>query len=483
MAAMRFCRAFSLAAFTLLCWAPFAGWLTHWQWWLPSGRQSQVLLTTLLYSFAVATLAALLGASAALACWRNSSLAARTAPWIALIAAPFPPYLHSLAWLPLFASFPQRGMGWPATIWVQTLAILPFSFGIVRLALNSLNPALIEAARLSAPDSRLLRRVLIPALHPALLAAFSLTLLLTLSDPAAPSLFAQSSYALEIFADFSATHDAARAMAMSAPLVLAGLLALVPLHRYWQAAAHRPAASTTLAPLHLPLLSPAPWLLFLPILALVLALARTAGSPQSWQDSLLTGWPGLRTSFASAWLAALCALPLAFCLNPRSPLAWWFFTAPLAAPGALTGAGLIWLWNRDLPFTPYATFWLLPLAALARFLPLAILTLAAWRTRLDPLLLEAASLNGPPARTFWRIELPLLLPGLTAAAALVFALSLTELAATLLIVPPGAGTLAIRIYNYLHYGASASVAALSLCLIAGVATSAWLAARLWRLLP
>jgi len=78
------------------------------------------------------------------------------------------------------------------------------------------------------------------------------------------------------------------------------------------------------------------------------------------------------------------------------------------------------------------------------------------------------------------IELPLLLPGIGAGAAVVFLLGLGELGATLLVVPPGSGTLALRIYNYLHYGASDSVAALALCLI-GLSSAAVLAAvRWWR---
>ena len=46
----------------------------------------------------------------------------------------------------------------------------------------------------------------------------------------------------------------------------------------------------------------------------------------------------------------------------------------------------------------------------------------------------------------------------------VFALTLGELGATLLVIPPGQSTLTLRLYNYLHYGASEEVAGLSLLL-------------------
>lgn len=101
-------------------------------------------------------------------------------------------------------------------------------------------------------------------------------------------------------------------------------------------------------------------------------------------------------------------------------MGWWWIAAPLATPGVLTGAGLIWLWNRDLPWTPYGTFWMLPLAGLARFAPLAVLAVAAWRSRLDPALLEAARIS-PPRRVLLFVELPLLAPGIALGAAIIFA--------------------------------------------------------------
>jgi iron(III) transport system permease protein len=43
-----------------------------------------------------------------------------------------------------------------------------------------------------------------------------------------------------------------------------------------------------------------------------------------------------------------------------------------------------------------------------------------------------------------------------------------ELGATLMVIPPGKATLTMRIYNYLHYGASDTVAGLCLVLALGV---------------
>jgi ABC-type Fe3+ transport system permease subunit len=67
-----------------------------------------------------------------------------------------------------------------------------------------------------------------------------------------------------------------------------------------------------------------------------------------------------------------------------------------------------------------------------------------------------------PARAFYRAPSPAAARcwrGLLAAV-----LSSAELGATLLLLPPGAGSLTIRIYNYLHYGQSDVIAGLCLVL-------------------
>jgi len=222
----------------------------------------------------------------------------------------------------------------------------------------------------------------------------------------------------------------------------------------------------------------------LPAAALVASFVTHAWPPGAWADSLALGWRDAATSAASAVVAALVAVPAALAVSSSiargSRAAWWAAAAPLAAPGALAGAGLIWIWNRDLAWTPYGGFFMLPLAALARFAPMAALAAAAWRMRLDPALLDAGSVYASPARRFLRIELPLMRPGLVAGALAIAAFSVAELPATLLVAPPGWGTIGVRIYNYLHYGSSASAAALSFALMAIMALAAWAAARVWR---
>jgi len=60
-----------------------------------------------------------------------------------------------------------------------------------------------------------------------------------------------------------------------------------------------------------------------------------------------------------------------------------------------------------------------------------------------------------------------------------FALCMGEFGVTLLVTPPGYQTITLKIYNYLHYGASETIAVLCLFVLAVILASA---AAVWLLL-
>jgi iron(III) transport system permease protein len=151
--------------------------------------------------------------------------------------------------------------------------------------------------------------------------------------------------------------------------------------------------------------------------------------------------------------------------RPVRGLLWIGVLVPLALPPALVGIGIAEALASWAP-SGLRTSTLIPIFAdLARFSPFAVLAVYAFVRRVDPLLIEAAQLLRPsgPAR-WWRIEGPLAAPGLVAAFVVVFCGSVGELEATLMSAAPGAGVLSMRVFNYLHYGASDTVAALGLVL-------------------
>jgi iron(III) transport system permease protein len=413
--------------------------------------------------------------------------------WILILLAPLPSTTHAFAWswvttllnrtLGRVGLRPLSLRGWVAAWWIEVLWLIPIAVGLASIALESVDRRLIESARLLQPDTRALGRVVLPLAAPLLLTGGGLIFLLSLVDYTIPSLCQVNVFALDIFADFSVHNRPARALLVSAPLLVTTTAAVLLFQARFRSVAldsnwHRAAPGV---PYRWP---PGLRVVFYGALAVmvlaagipVLALVSQVNGVRELALTLSEARQEIAFSVMVAALAALVNLPIAY-VAARGVLsrgligrAWWFaITVPMALPGPLVGIGLITLWNRPgwASTGVYGSRWMPVLAALARYVPLGALVLVAAMRRINRLHLEAAELLQTSRLWSWLfVRLPLLAPGLLASAGLVFCLTLSELSATLLVSPPGQSTLTIRIYNYLHYGASGTVAGLTLVLTA-----------------
>lgn len=456
----------------------------------PDGRRLTLLARSGAMALAVALLALTLGSLAGLAAWRMSwrrwpgwlrlSLGAVLVLWLTA-----PPYLHALAgmeagaWLrtgPGLATGPLPG--WLAVVLVQALALLPLPLIATMIGLAAVPRDQVEAAALVAPPDRVFRRVWLPLARPVALAGAGAVFVVSLLESSTPSLFGVPSYAMEIVAEYGATRAAWRAMVVAWPLIaLAGLVigaALAAIGRAMPAHGQargadpgscRPGRAATRAA-QVGLMLAAGY--GAGLIALILA---GAGA---WQTLPALVWDSrgdiLRTVGNAALAGALALVPATVIAQALAragrgrALAWGAVLLPLALPPALSGAGLAGLMAeapdslRSLPVIP-------AVAHAGRFLPLAVLVIHAQMRRIDPLLIDAARTLRPSGPARWaRVDLPLAAPGLVAAFALVFCASMGELEAALMTAAPGAGLLSLRVFNYLHYGVTETVAALGLVL-------------------
>jgi iron(III) transport system permease protein len=503
-------HALGVAAYILIVFLPLAALAGRAAGWLAGGGGADLLSARRLgllgrsagLALAVAAGATLLGMLAALFLWRsplrwgwNSSKLRHlpgAARWLIFLLAPLPPYIHALAWMALTAS-----VGVVMSAWVQVMAFLPLTTALALVGLESVEIGLVESARLARPDLHALSRVILPLATPAILTGSGLVFLLSFTDYSVPSLFQVNTYALEIFSEYSASSLPERAFVLALPLLLLTGLATLLLVGGLRTAVAAAAGGGAGAgrgdcrggdrqarwpgvdfqwPVWLSVLIGAALAAWLAQVGAPLGvLLSQTGSWVAFSQSVMDAQSEIGFTLLTAAAAGLFCLPLGLALSGelqrqglRGWLGWFLVLAPLAVPAPLVGIGLIAVWNRDLPLNIYGTAWMPVLAMLARFSALAALLALAQARRTDVRLFEAGEIFQPGLlKTWWGVRLPLLAPGLLAAAGLVFVLSAGELGATLIVAPPGQATLAMRIYNYLHYGASDTVA--GLCLLMALA--------------
>jgi iron(III) transport system permease protein len=121
------------------------------------------------------------------------------------------------------------------------------------------------------------------------------------------------------------------------------------------------------------------------------------------------------------------------------------------------------------------------LAQTLRALPLVTLVLWPALASVPREMLDTAATDGAGwwRRLVW-IALPQRWPALVAAWLVGLAIAVGELAATVLMVPPGPTTISVRIFSLIHYGVDDRVASLCLVLVLGLAAVTAIAVGLVR---
>ncbi|MGP2441082.1 ABC transporter permease [Streptomyces sp. JW3] len=228
--------------------------------------------------------------------------------------------------------------------------------------------------------------------------------------------------------------------------------------------------------------------LFLPLFALPLLVVLGASFATHWSSVLPSGLTtanyraatrgeslqALSTSLVTALTASVLALTAgtwaalaAAALKPRyRKVMDALFVLPVAVPSVVVGLATLVAFSQP-PFLLNGTRWIVITAHTVLVTAFAYQSVSAALTRLDPAYEQAAaSLGARPAYVLWRVKLPLLLPSLTAAAGLCFALSMGELSATMMLYPPDWTPLPVLIYAATDRGALFTGSALAVVLMA-----------------
>ena len=178
---------------------------------------------------------------------------------------------------------------------------------------------------------------------------------------------------------------------------------------------------------------------------------------------------GIFNSFKLATAAALIAVSLGAAiayLDVRTELRGrrlldYLAILPLGLPGTVMAVGILLAFIRP-PFSIYGTIWILLVAYVARFIPLATRSANATFRQIDASLEEAARITGARWLTaVRRILVPLSRPGLLVAFLLVFIPAFGELSATILLYTGGTETIAVAIYRLNDLGQLEVVSALA----------------------
>lgn len=166
-------------------------------------------------------------------------------------------------------------------------------------------------------------------------------------------------------------------------------------------------------------------------------------------DLMDTTLRSLYLSTAGATLSILMTSVIAYVIHrgraPGRRLLEQITTMPVAIPGIVMGLGLIWgyiIWPI------WGTIWILVLAYLTIFMPYGVRALGANVVQIHHELEESSRVHGGTwLRTFVRIVLPLLRPGISSTWILLFVIYLREISAAVLLTTHTTRVLPILIFE------------------------------------
>src|SRR5213075_601857 len=139
---------------------------------------------------------------------------------------------------------------------------------------------------------------------------------------------------------------------------------------------------------------------------------------------------------------------------------------PFLVPGVLVGVVLISVFNSRVLSWFYESVGIVFLAWMLRYMAVGWNTTAHAMRSVDRDLSDSARLEGASRWQLLRhVHWPQVAPQLAAAWYLTYLFCLWDAETLILIMPPGAETLAVRVFNFLHYGHNPQVNALCLILL------------------
>ncbi len=433
---------------------------------------------------------------------------------LAVLALLSPPFIGAYSWIIMLGNngflrsfFASIGIGLPpiygpfGIILVYTLQHYPFVFLLVSGALSTVDRSLEEASEnLGSRSTKTFFRVTLPLVTPSLTTGALIAFMISLADFGTPMILGRNYRVLPTMAYNLFTSDIGDnpglASTVSIFLILVSTVVLF-LQRY--AAARRKYSSTLI---NRPLVKRlrglkafgAHLLCYfivgfstLPLGVVVVYSFRKTKGPvfhpgfdlgsyrQVFHQVPRAIFNSLSFSIAALILIVIVGTLIGFVLARKTTIASRvldpLLMIPYIVPGTVLGIGFVVAFNRR-PIYLVGTAAILILSYFIRRLPYSVRSSASILKQIDPSIEEAAiNLGARPARSFFKVTLPLMTPGVLSGGIMSWVTAVNELSSSIVLYVGATATMTVRIYLAIldGYFGTASALATLLLLATGIA--------------
>ncbi|MBN2138788.1 MAG: SMP-30/gluconolactonase/LRE family protein [Sedimentisphaerales bacterium] len=358
-------------------------------------------------------------------------------------------------------------------LWCWPLAAL-----LIAQGWRSFDRRIRDCASLDASGFAMFRSITLPILGPSLVLAFGVCFVLTVSEFATFHLGAVRTIGAELAVLYELTGSEGQVVRAAWPVIVVAVIAALGLSRRSKAWGHVDTAVATIES------ESQRWrwgvllgLVGVSLVAPVVLLISNVRDSQAFRQFLALhpdelGWSLVVSAVAAAgaYMIAAAALRPARGSRARGILGLLVRTTIFVAmfvPASVIAVSLLRLLAAShLPSVVRQGWYVVSAGQAARFAGITLVLLLLTRQEQQQRLLEMAELDGASWFQAWRyVRLPLMWPLIVGTFILIIMLGVTELAATMVLLPAGLPNFAQRLLNQMHYARDQQVIASCLVLI------------------
>lgn len=373
--------------------------------------------------------------------------------------------------------------GWQGIVLVFTLQFFPYVFMMVSASINSIDSSLEESARnLGANHWRVFRTVTLPVVTPSIFAGGLIVFYLSIENFGVPTLIGEDYrvLAVQAYNEFISEMGGNPSMAGALSMILVSITLLVTImQKYW--VERRSYTMSSLRPPEVKKLKRLQtffvWLfcasvvflsLFPFLVVIVSSVTRTQGpvmyfgefSLKNLANAIQVAPRPILNSFFLATVATFIGMTFGLAVSylvvrrrgPATYLLDILIMLPLIVAGTVLGIALAVTFNKGRIILT-GTWMILVLAYFVRKVPFSIKTTSSILQQIDASVEEASiNLGVPPLRSFLKVVVPVMLPGIIAGAIIMWVTTLAELSSTIVLYYGPWSTMTVQIFQYIGSG-------------------------------
>jgi iron(III) transport system permease protein len=389
--------------------------------------------------------------------------------------------------------------GWQGIVLVFTLQFFPYVFLIVAAAINSIDSSLEESARnLGANNWRVFRTVTLPIVAPSIFGGALIVFYLSIENFGVPTLMGEDYrvLAVQAYNEFISEMGGNPSMAGAISMALVSITLLITImQKYW--VERKSYAMSALRPPEIRRLKPLPtfciwffcsffvFLSLFPFLVVIISsVTKTQGpvmyfgqfSLRNLANAIQIAPRPIFNSFFLATAATLIGMVFGLgvsylVVRTQGPVTYLLdilIMLPLIIAGTVLGIALAVTFNKG-RIVLTGTWMILVLAYFIRKVPFSIKTTSSVLRQIDTSVEEASiNLGVPPLRSFLKVIVPAMLPGIMAGAIIMWVTTLAELSSTIVLYYGPWTTMTVQIFQYIGSGDFGPASAYATILIISV---------------